>query len=125
MKRFRKYLGIAALYVVGLAIVLSTNPQRVSPLFLALPLLIFFVALFLTLLALMSSFARQRGHHLSRNMIVAASVTAAFPALLLLLQSIGELSLRDIITLILIIIVLGVYLSKIGFTKRPGSNKPR
>jgi hypothetical protein len=115
MKRLRKYLGIVGLYVLSFGVLLLTNPQHTRPVFLVLPLLIFFIAIFLTLLALLGAFARRRGRKLSRNSIIAVAVITAFPVLLILLQSIGQLSVRDVVTLILIIVVLGLYISKIRF----------
>lgn len=113
----RKYLGIVALYVLSFGVLLFTNPQHTRPVLLVVPLLIFFLAIFLTLLALLGAFARRRGRKLSRNSVIVAAVLTALPVMLILLQSIGQLSVRDVITLLLIILVFGIYVSKIGFRR--------
>jgi peptidoglycan/LPS O-acetylase OafA/YrhL len=114
MKRTRKYLGIIVLYLISLGLLLFTNPQHTRPVFLIVPLLIFFAAIFLTLMTMLSGFARRRGRRPSRNSVIAAAIITALPVILILLQSIGQLSTRDVITLVLIILILGIYVSKIG-----------
>ena len=115
MKLLKKYLGIALLYVISIGMLLLTNPQRISPVLLVVPLLIFFFALFLTLIAILRGMLRQRGKTLPRGVISFVAVLTGFPVLLILLQSIGQLSARDVITLVSIGVVLTIYVSKIGF----------
>jgi len=119
VKRLRKYVGIVVLYALSFGLLVFTNPERVSPILLVTPLLIFFFAVFLTLIAMVGGFLRQRNRKLSRGTVITIAVITALPVLLILLQSIGQLSARDVITLILIILVLGLYVSKVGFARSP------
>ena len=99
-------------------IVFLTNPQQLSPAWLAVPLILLFLAVFLSLKLTVERFGRQSNHGLTLRSRLALIILTSFPAMLLLLQSIGQLSLRDVITLSLIVVVLGVYIAKTGFMSR-------
>ena len=122
MKRIRKYLGILGLYFLSLGLLFFTNPQHLRPVFLVVPLFVFFLAVFLSLVVLLGAVMSRRDRPLTRNNVIALAVITAFPVLLILLQSIGQLSVRDIITLVLIILILGFYVSKSAFGKWPAKH---
>lgn len=118
MKVNKKYITPIALYAVALGMILFTNPQTINPGLLAVPLLAFSLAFFLTMLQLARRWTSARHERLNGRTKFALITVAAFPALLLLLQSIGQLTLRDIITLIIILLLLSFYISRTNFTHR-------
>ncbi len=115
MRLNKKYIGLLLLYVFGVGIVLYTNPQHLSPALLIMPLLVLSVAVFWSLLLATKLFKSSLEKKLSKKTIFGLAIVTAFPAFLLLLQSIGQLSFRDVVTIILILIVLGFYVSKASF----------
>lgn len=52
-----------------------------------------------------------------RKRISLAAVLSALPVILLALQSIGQLTLRDVVTLVILITLLGFYVSRLSFNK--------
>jgi len=99
-----------------LAILLfTTQPSRLPAAVLFLPFGLIFVALAL-LIALV---IRKRGH-ISIRTFRTAAVGATLPVLLLVLQSVGQLTLRDALTLFILFGITYFYMSKVS--ARPRSN---
>ena len=114
MKSVRKYFGILVLYLIAIGLLTLTNPQHINPVLLIVPLLIFFFAVFLTVIAVLRGVASRHHRTVSRTAIIITAALTALPVVLLLLQSIGQLSARDVITIVLLITVLSIYISKFG-----------
>lgn len=113
-------LGLAALTVL-LAIMFSTNPEQAPP-YVAIAI---FAALYGVIAVLCyASLALMRFlgmfHWSDRKLQRGASVAAVLPVALLLLQSIGQLTLRDVALLLIFsgLIVLYVHRSRRA-SKRP------
>ena len=113
----KKYIGLISLYVLSIGMLIFTNPQHVSPIFLALPLLFFALAVLKSVMSIKRRdfYKNKRSATRSKSVIF---IAVALPTLILLLQSIGQLTLRDVITLGLIGIVLSFYVSKLGLSRR-------
>lgn len=104
----------ALLICVGLLVVflVSTRPSSLSPIFLIVPFLLVFIILFLGFLSIFKWRKVQGSRSLWLPLLL-----AALPTILLAMQSLGQLSLRDIITILFIFIVVYAYVSRV--TKKP------
>jgi hypothetical membrane protein len=81
---------------------------------LVLPFIWLFVVLFMTTFWL----ARKRFHALSdRRAIMTAGVVATLPVLLLVFQSVHQLSIKDVLLAVGLIIVTTFYLSRADFIR--------
>jgi ABC-type transport system involved in multi-copper enzyme maturation permease subunit len=89
-----------------------TNPQNLSPIFLILPFILLFLCLLLAGIYTTVSLTRPGHTTITRKKILLIAFCAAYPILLLLLQSIGQLSPRDVVTLTLLLLISGFYVSK-------------
>ena len=99
--------GVAFLFL--LAVLSTTDPNRLPTFMLIAPFGVIFVLLFSLILPAM----RRKGMSKGRRLQV-ATLLAAFPPLLLILQSLGQLSLRDIAVIAPFFILLYFYLSRLG-----------
>jgi hypothetical protein len=109
-----KIIMIALLYGSGPLFMSLTNPQRTPLALLMLPFLWAFSAIFVTCwLALGRVGALSRG----RRRLLLSGMTAALPVLLLVLNSIHQLTIRDSLIVITILVLLTVYLSRADFLK--------
>ncbi len=115
MRYIRRIKFILPLYLIVVALLLFTNPQHLPLALLLLPLLVFFVALFLTIKMLMEHFARDNGASpTSKKQAVLAAIIAGFPVLCLLLKSVGQMSVRDFIILLVMFGLLGFYVNRMN-----------
>lgn len=102
MKKTHKIgVGALILYAAGSLILVSTNPQQLSPILLLVPFLIFFGALLVTAVYVEMLFTKR--NWVNKKSLLEAAMIAGFPMFLLLLQSVGQLSIRDILTLVLLL----------------------
>jgi hypothetical protein len=92
-----------------LLILLTTDPRQIPSVVLVAPFLLIFVIVTATvahLLGLYSLFERRR--------VRVGIVCAAIPVLLLVLQSLGQLTLRDTLALFALFAVAYFYISRLG-----------
>ncbi|HUC88343.1 MAG TPA: hypothetical protein VMR95_04330 [Candidatus Binatia bacterium] len=106
-------IGLYAALVAILTVVylLTTNPQTLSPVLLIIPFVLFFVLVSLSGAYIVSN-VTQSGQSLSRKRLFLIVLCSGYPVFLLLLQSVGQLSIRDFITLSLLLMVSGFYILK-------------
>lgn len=101
------------LYVLTLMLFALTNPFSISTPFLLIPFLFLFASLATTLYVLLIVGAHLSGLKLKpRTFLRIAIIGAGFPVTLLVMQSIGGVTLRDILTLIVLFVVLDFYISR-------------
>lgn len=102
---------LSFLFAVGLAFFMLTDPRRIPPVVLILGFVLLaamiysFMRLVFTILGLKS---RMSGKYYAG--LLAAST--ALPVMLLMMQSIGQLTIRDVLTLLILFVVGGFYLSR-------------
>ncbi|HLC91511.1 MAG TPA: hypothetical protein VJC09_00500 [Candidatus Saccharimonadales bacterium] len=118
MKKHIKHTLILAVLWGGLLVfLLSTNPTKLSIAWLIVPFIWLFASLYYTVQLIIDVFRPSGGRH-SRRRVSITAVSAAIPTLLLLLDSINQLSVKDI----LIVVALGIgglfYITKLRF-KQP------
>lgn len=99
---------IVLLYVVTLILLITTDPQQSSLIVIIAPFVVLYFGILLTLRVLIS-YAYKGKNISSRKRTALAAIGAGFPILCLLLQSIGQFSLRDLITLIALFGILLFY----------------
>ncbi|HSW65883.1 MAG TPA: hypothetical protein VLI54_01955 [Bacillota bacterium] len=70
-----------------------------------------FILIFITLFSLVRAFARNYAKPLSGNVRLAV-LGAALPTLLLVLRSLGQLTLRDVITVMALFVITYFYVGR-------------
>ena len=113
IKRIAKVL---VAWICTILLLLVTNPAKLPSALLITPFLFLFVAIYLTVkesLRLMRGGDQNKivGMKASRPRLIAGLI-AAFPVLLLVLQSIGQLTVWDILTVVALFIVAYFYIIK-------------
>lgn len=109
-----KIIALLALYAVGPIFMSVTNPQTVPLVLLIVPFLWAFLALFVT-----SWLVLGRVGILShgRRRLLLSGIGATLPVLLLVLNSIHQLTMRDFLIVITILTIITIYLSRADFLK--------
>jgi hypothetical protein len=108
-------LGSTAFAIFGMFFLFTTDPQELSPILLIVPFVLFFLSLFLAVVFITTVMVKEATPSLSRKSFMFSLVLAAYPVMLLLLQSIGQLSLRDVVTLTLLLVISGFYIARSSF----------
>ena len=121
MKKALKNLTLLTLLYGGLTVFLiNTNPTDLSISWLILPFIWLYVAIFFTVRLLIKQFARQTSGQAPKRQFNISAVAAAIPTLMLLLNSINQLTLKDV----MLILALGsgglFYATKLHL-RRPSS----
>lgn len=104
-------LGITFL---GLIFMIATNPQNLPPLLLITPFLILFLIIFMLIVSVIRVLKIGK-QGLSRGQLLTIGLYAGYPVMLLVLQSVGQLSVRDVVTLTFLLVVAVFYVSKLSF----------
>jgi hypothetical protein len=98
-------LGIIVLF-------LTTEPTKLPAAVLTLPFLVLFATIFAISWMVMVRIAHKEQVVPQRRIIAFALLYASLPTLLLLLQSIGQLTIRDTVTLFVLFGVLYFYIAR-------------
>ena len=93
-----------------LLIFLSTDPQMLPSIFLIVPFVLIFLALFACTVSLLGLYGDISKPKRIRVGLVGASV----PAILLILQSLGQLTIRDVLAVFVLFGVVYFYLSRLS-----------
>jgi hypothetical protein len=101
------YLSLAAISILAL-LLFGTDPRNVSSVTLVAP----FVLIFLILFFIFSYFLKMRRFNIKASWIIATFI-ALLPTLLLVLQSIGQLTARDVATIMALFAIAYFYASRI------------
>jgi len=108
MKRVVKIVGIAGASLV--TIVTTTQPARLPSVVLIVPFVLMFAILALTIAL---AIAWQQGN-MTFKAIRAGCMAALLPILLIVLQSVGQLTFRDGLTLAALFVITYFYMSKVN-----------
>lgn len=102
----RQLLAIGACVVLLSILFLATDPNSLPSFFLIVPFIIIFIILYIALwLAIRNFVSRAKA-------IKVAALCASVPLLLLILQSIGQLTFRDVFTIVALFALAYFYISK-------------
>lgn len=121
--KIKKTLLIIIFYATGLAFLMTTNPKKLPSVLLVLPFIFLFLGSFTVVLILLKWLARSKpnlfGVRLGRPKLM-ATLLVGFPVLLLILQSIGQLTTKDTLTAVAIFVVAYFYVikSSVSFPER-------
>jgi hypothetical protein len=108
-----KHWPILCSYLAGFLILFLTDPKNLPLVLLLLPFALFFIAFMLSAKAIINYFGSKNSKTTRRKHNLFAAIIAAFPILLLLLQSTGRLSLADFILIIVLFAVLWFYAGRL------------
>ncbi len=86
-------------------LLLVVNPAKLSIIFLVVPFILLFFGLYYTLLFIFILWQRQKAAELSLNERRLAKVCSVFIVILIVLQSLGQLTVRDVATLLLVFVI--------------------
>lgn len=105
-------LGIC--YIVGIGFLLVTNPEKLPSVLLIVPPILLFLAVFFTVLeisSLMNGKEEEKANGILpvRRPRIMAGLIAGLPVMLLVLQSIGQLTFWDVVTVIAIFSIACLY----------------
>jgi hypothetical protein len=120
MRSARKYYVYIRIVIPLAALVIfmtTTNPQALPSVLLVMPFVLFFLTVYMTMLALFELSGMMHGRIFGSGLIrprVVAGLVAGFPTLLLVLQSIGQLTPKDALTATGIFIVAYFYVAKLS-----------
>lgn len=106
------YIGLGLLLVSGPIFLMSTNPQNLPLPLLIVPFLWLFMSIFWVTLYIVRKFTKRLSK--SRRVIV-AGVFATFPVLLLVFQSIHQLTIRDVVISVAMVCIAAFYLDRADF----------
>ena len=113
--RYRRILILIVLYGGFLTFLLSTDPRKLPVGWLILPFIWLFLSLFLTFIYIIDWFSD--GHRHSRRQSLTAGLLAAIPTSMLLLDSVDQLTLKDIFLIIGLGSLALFYVTKIKLKK--------
>lgn len=111
-RRFRRPITLAILYAGLLVFLFITDPRKIAIGWLILPFIWLFLCLYLTAIFLIDLTTANRQH--TRRQTVVALLTAAIPTLMLLLDSVDQLTVKDILLMIGLGILTLFYANKIS-----------
>lgn len=104
----KKALIVSALCLIAVVLLFSTtDPNKVPSFILPIP----FVLLFVSVLILASWLLQHYGMAMRRSVRVGV-LCAGIPILLLVLQSIGQLTLKDVLTIIVLFSISYFYVAR-------------
>jgi len=98
---------IAACLIVLILLLCCTNPRTLPAYILVVPFIALFIALFTTLTAILEARGMARGKTLRTAVLCTVP-----PMLLLVMQSIGQLTVRDVITVGALFLLSYFYMSR-------------
>lgn len=107
MSRTVKMIGLST--VALFLLLLLTDPRELPSVMLVTPFLLLFMILALGISLLLRYYGLAAGKRLRMAMVM-----AAFPTLLLVLQSLGQLTVRDTLAIVALFGIAYFYLSRFG-----------
>lgn len=116
--KYIKYLFILAILYGGFfGFLFSTNPNNLSIVLLIVPFVLLFLGLFFTFILLIKIITRKSATKLSKKYFVMATLLAAIPACLLLLDSVNQLTLKDGLLFVTFGIFVLFYINRVSLKK--------
>lgn len=96
-------------FALLLILFIGTDPNKVPSFILVLPFILLFALLFL----LISLFLQEKGVSRAKSVRI-GMLFAAIPLILLVLQSIGQLTIKDVLTIAALFAVSYFYISRVS-----------
>lgn len=114
-KRVYMAVSLGALYLFGPVFFVATDPSKLPLPLLIIPFLWLFTCIFVTMWLLL----RQKRNVAPRQAVIVAGVVATFPVLLAVFQSIHQLSIRDVLLSVTLVVFTAIYLLRADFISHP------
>jgi hypothetical protein len=108
--RRKQYAVVAGLLIAVILFILLTSPKTVPLALLAFPFFAIYVAIFLLIKLVMT-----RKSSSSKTIVITSGLIAAFPALLVIFQSIHQLTIKDVLIVFALVCVVAFYLARADF----------
>ncbi len=115
-RRLRNGVMLTALYIVGPLFILTTNPDDLPLLLLLMPFVFLFATVFVTVLLIGRKLGFLKGID-DRRQYALTALIAAIPMLLAVFQSLHQLSIRDVIIAVGLIVGMIFYISRADFLR--------
>lgn len=114
MNTLQRLTGSLGLYFILVVFLFTTNPNDIPSFFLIVPFILLFIANFLIVLLILGALRANSGYAAVRftRPRVMAVLIGGFPVLLLVLQSIGQLTVRDATIACIILVLTYVYVMR-------------
>ncbi len=112
--RLRSLLSLLAIYAVIALFMSLTNPRELPVGLLFFPLVLVFCALFMTVSFVVSGFREVVTRRNSKQTLLVILLSVA-PTIAILLKSMGQLGIKDIILLFVLVVLGGWYVRNIRF----------
>lgn len=111
----RRIARLATCYIVGIGFLMVTDPAKLPSVLLIIPPLLLFFAIFFTVLEILAFMNGKEQDKANGNLPVRrprsmAALVAGLPVMLLILQSIGQLTFWDVVTVIAIFCIACLYI---------------
>jgi hypothetical protein len=113
VQNIRRLLPLVLLYIAGPAFLLTTNPHSLPLPLLVLPFLWLFSVLFVTTTLLL----KRRQNVARRKIVIIAGVVASIPVLLAIFQSIHQLSIKDVLLSVGLVLLAAWYVLRADFIR--------
>lgn len=115
LKRHKNLFSILVFYGALIVFVLCTNPRELAVGWLLVPFVLLYGGLYLTFKQLFSRKVGQGTRQLRPQARLMAGVAAATPTLILLLDSVNQLTIRDTLLLLSFGLAGVFYVSRLNF----------
>lgn len=112
-KTVKRYLSVGALFIAGPLFFMTTNPESLPLPLLVLPFIWLFAILFTSAWLLLST---KESIQRKKAVMIAGSV-ATIPVLLAVFQSLHQLSVRDVLLSVGLVLLAAVYMWRADFIK--------
>ena len=114
-KRYYRPLILLLLYGGFLLFLFTTDPHKLAIAWLVVPFIWLFVTLFLTFIYIIDWFSTSHSH--SRKQTTICGLLAATPAVMLLLDSVDQLTVKDFLLLLGLSLLGLFYINKISLKR--------
>jgi hypothetical protein len=108
----KRLLTLLGIYLAVILFFVTVNPEKLPLVLLLLPFLLIFITSYLTLMLVLDTFFKIKTQP---KRLIAFSVSV-MPVLLLIIQSITQLTLRDVLLSLSIVVIIVWYTTKINAT---------
>jgi len=109
-------LSILAVYLALPLFIMNTNPEQLPLPLLLVPFLLFFIVLFVSIYLIGSRMRLLKGLERRRQFAVSA-LLASIPWLLLVFQSLQQLTIRDVLISLSLVVATAFYISRADFLR--------
>jgi len=106
----KRLLILLGLYLFVFLFFIIVNPEKLPLVLLLLPFLLIFVTIYMTLILILDTFFKIKSQP---KRLIAFSISV-MPVLLLIIQSITQLTLRDVLLSISIVVIIVWYTTKLN-----------